>query len=329
MSKSLRNILIGTTLSEGSDAVVKAGLTLAATSGATVHLVHVCPPLLTFAPLPTELPVGQDDWLAAEIATLQDRLAAQGKRTGLARYDGGCGGRGQLELGMPHRVIEELACSLNADLIVLGAAEPDHRHPLGLGSTADRVIRKVGCPVLLVRSESPFPAQRVLVPVDFSAGAAAALRYGLGLLGDLGGKPPATELLFVLSPGESSIHFTPEQLARFAVDELQRFVNKHLPRQSATVTRKVRAGQTVEQILGEIDDRHPDLVILGPQGRSALERVLLGSVAEKVLRQAPCSILVVPPESARRELVANERREENADWTYVSDEAPQAVSLVH
>jgi nucleotide-binding universal stress UspA family protein len=224
-------------------------------------------------------------------------------------------------------VIEELAGTLHADLIVMGAAEPGHRHPLGLGSTADRVIRKVACPVLLVRAASAFPPQKVLVPVDFSAGAGASLRHGLGLLGDLGGKPPATELLFVLSPGESSIHFTPDQLARFAVDELQRFVNKNLPRQSATVTRKVRAGHTVDEILCEIDERHPDLVILGPQGRGGLERALLGSVAEKVLRQAPCSTLVVPPESTHRELFENGFREAGADWSFVSDETPQPAGV--
>jgi len=327
MSKTLRNILIGTTLSEGSDAVVKAGLSLAATSGATAHLVHVCPPLTAFGPLSGTSPVGQEAWLAAEVETLQDQLAAQGQRTALGLYDGGRGGRGRIELGLPYRVIEELAETVHADLIVIGASEAGHHHPLGLGSTADRVIRKVACPVLLVRSASPFPPHQVLVPVDFSAGSAAALRYGLALLGELGGRPPVAEVLFVLSPGESSIHFNPDQIARFAVEELQLFVARNLPEQIATTTRKVRAGRTVEQILGEIDERRPDLVILGPQGRSGLERVLIGSVAEKVLRQSPCSILVVPPETARRELLEQERKA-GADWSFVSDEMPQLAGAL-
>jgi nucleotide-binding universal stress UspA family protein len=329
-SKTLRNILIGTTLSEGSDAVVKAGLALAEASGATAHLVHVCPPLTAFGPLPAANPVDQEAWLAAEIATLQDQLAAQGRRTGLAFHDGGRGGRGRIELGLPYRVIEELAGTLQADLVVIGAAETGHagnHHLLHLGSTADRVIRKVACPVLLVRAASPFPPHRVLVPVDFSAGSAAALRYGLALLGELDGKPPAAEVLFVLSPGESSIHFNSDQLARFAVEELQLFVARNLPAQSATATRKVRAGRTVEQILNEIEEGHPDLVILGPQGRSGLERVLIGSVAEKVLRQSPCSILVVPPETARRELLEIERKA-GADWSFVSDEMPQLAGAL-
>lgn len=329
MTKTLHNILIGTTLSEGSDAVVQAGLALAAPSSATVHVVHAVPPLTAFGPAPASTPAEPtepESWLASEVATLQDRLAAQGQRTGLARFDGGRGGRGRIEIGLPYRVIDDLATSLNADLIVLGATEQEHRHPLGLGSTADRVIRKVSCPVLLVRAASPFPPHRILVPVDFSAGSSASLRYGLGLLGALGGKPPATEVLFVLSPGESSVHFTSDQLARFAVDELQRFVNKHMPHQSATVTRRVRAGQTAEQILNEIDERHPDLVILGPQGRSGLEKMLIGSVAERVLRQSQCSILVVPPETARREALEAAQKAD-ADWTFISDEAPQAAAV--
>jgi len=330
MAKTLRNILIGTTLSPESDAVVKAALNLAAASGATAHLVHACPPLTAFGPIPDGGSAGQEAWLAAEIETLQEQLAAQGQRTGLGLYDGGRGGRGRVELGLPYRVIEELATTLNADLIVIGASEAGHagnHHPLNLGSTADRVIRKVACPVLLVRSTSPFPPHRVLVPVDFSAGAAAALRYGLGLLDELGGKAPAAEVLFVLSPGESSIHFNSEQLARFAAEELQLFVARHLPDRRTAVTRKVRAGRTAEQILNEIDERDPDLVILGPQGRSGLERVLIGSVAEKVLRQSPCSILVVPPETARRELLAAEHKA-SADWSFVSDEMPQLAGAL-
>jgi nucleotide-binding universal stress UspA family protein len=335
MNKTLHNILIGTTLSEGSDAVVQAGLALAAPSGATVHLVHACPPLAAFGPAPEpdlapggdKSPAGLEGWLAEEIASLQERLAAQGERTGVARFDGGRGGRGRIEVGMPYRVIDELSASLNADLIVLGATEPEHRHPLGLGSTADRVIRKVSCPVLLVRAGSPFPPHRILVPVDFSLGSSASLRYGLRLLGDLGGKPPATEVLFVLSPGESSVHFSSDQLARLAVDELQRFVHKHMPHQSATVTRRVRAGQTAEQILAEIDERRPDLVILGPQGRSGLEKMLIGSVADKVLRQSPCSILVVPPEVARREALETAHKGESADWSFVSDEMTLGASV--
>jgi nucleotide-binding universal stress UspA family protein len=157
----------------------------------------------------------------------------------------------------------------------------------------------------------------VLVPVDFSAGATGAFRYGVKLLRQLEGKLPDTEILFVLSPGESSVHFSAEQIARFAVDELHRFADRNVPEGSRKVERKVRAGHTAEQVLAEITERQPDLVILGPQGRSGLEHLLLGSVADKILRESPTSILVVPPEAVRFDIDTAERLD--ADWRYVSD----------
>lgn len=308
MSKTLKNILIGTTLAEGSDEVVQAAFGLARNSGAVAHLVHVIPPSLAGT---TE----------ADGQVWFERLTEQAYRAGLD----GLRFRLRIEHGLPYRVLEALAEEINTDLIVVGAADPGRRRALGLGSTAERILRHATCPVLVVRPSLPFPPQRILVPVDFTTGATGAFRYGVNLLRELEGRLPGTEILFVLSPGESSVHFSAQQIARFAVDELHRFVDRNLPGEALQVERKVRAGHTAEQILAEIEERQPDLVVLGPQGRSGLEHLLIGSVADKVLRDSPTSILVVPPETARREAEATQEAHGSADWSYVSDEEPVLV----
>lgn len=302
MSKTLKNILIGTTLAEGSDEVVQAAFGLARASDAVAHLVHVVP--------------ASHGGIEPDAQGLFERLTEQAYRAGLEGIHFDL----RVEPGMPYRVLETLAGELNADLIVVGATEPGHRRPLGLGSTADRILRRSTCPVLVVRPSLAFPPQRVLVPVDFTAGSSGAFRYGVKLLRQLEGRLPGTELLFVLSPGESSVHFSADQLARFAVDELHRFVDRNFPEGSSQIERKVRAGHTADQILAEIEERKPDLVVLGPQGRSGLEHLLIGSVADKVLRDSPTSILVVPPETARREADDALEARSYADWSFVSDE---------
>jgi nucleotide-binding universal stress UspA family protein len=298
MPKTLQHILIGTTLAEGSDEVVQAGFGLAAASGAVAHLVHATPPS------PAREPDSQ---------RLFESLTEQAYRAGLD----GIHFELHVERGLPHRILERLTDELRADLVVLGASEPAHPRPFGLGSTVDRFLRQATCPVLVVRPSLPFPPQRILIPVDFSAGATGAFRYGMKLLRELEGQMPDTELLFVLSPGENSIHFSAEQIARFAVDELHRFVSHNLPDGAQKVERKVRAGHTAEQVLAEIADRKPDLVILGPQGRSGLEHLIIGSVADKIMHESPASILVVPPEAVRFEVDVESRMD--ADWRYVSD----------
>jgi nucleotide-binding universal stress UspA family protein len=61
---------------------------------------------------------------------------------------------------------------------------------------------------------------------------------------------------------------------------------------------RVTQGEVVRTILAEAVALGADLIVMGTHGRSGFERLVLGSVAEKVLRKAPCSILLVPPRSS-------------------------------
>ena len=324
MSKTLKNILIGTPLSEGSDEVVRTGVAIAQASGATPHLAHIMPLPPTYVGLPAEYYGATDEAVfEAYRQDLNDKLATQARRTGLLGEDGRAGVL-HFETGVPHRGLEALASTLQADLIVIGATERRHRH-LRLGSTADRVIRRAPCPVLLVRPGIPFPPRRVLAPVDFSTGSMGALRFGLGFLEAVAGKLPSVEALFVMSPGESTLHFSTEQIARFASDELHRFVEKAVPQGARTVDCRVRSGYPAEQIVLEIEEKHPDLAFLATGEKSGLERLMIGSVASSLLREAPCNVLVIPPEIAHLEAEAH--AECTADWGYVSDEQPELAGV--
>jgi len=214
----------------------------------------------------------------------------------------------------------DLARQVQADLIVVGAAEGGGVLRRLLGSTADGVIRQASCPVFVVRSASAFPPTRVEVPVDLSPIAANALRQGLDFLAQVGAGNAETEVVFVLNPMEvaGSLHFTPEQIARFSLDELHRFLkaNGAVPELA-----RVRSGYPSEQILAALEERAADLVILGTHGRRGFERLMLGSVATGVMHQAACNLLIVPP-GARMQSGGEAREEElkGADRSFVSDE---------
>jgi nucleotide-binding universal stress UspA family protein len=62
-----------------------------------------------------------------------------------------------------------------------------------------------------------------------------------------------------------------------------------------TVTTEIRAGDARRVILDSAAEWHPDLIVLGSHGRHGLERLLLGSVSESVVRHASCSVSVVRP----------------------------------
>ena len=311
--KPLENILIGTSLTEESDRIVKIALEMARASGATVHLVHAFTPPSAFGGFPAEYRLGESEWMDAEKEILRERIEQQIRRTAPEGFDRV---QGYLEEGPPHRVLARLAQELKPGLIVVGAIEGHNRLLRALGSTADRVVRQASCPVLIVRPDSAFPPARILGPVDLSDTSAGTLRCALELLEQAGIHAAALEALFVLSPAEASIHFSPDQISYLAREELKRFAEKEIP--NVRVERQVRAGMPWEQILLEAKEIKADLLVLGTHGRSGLERLLLGSVTSDVLREASCSVLVVPPDAAV-EASPEPRVAGSADWHYVQD----------
>lgn len=319
--KTLKTIVIATSLTDGSDGVVRSGVALARATGASVWLVHA---YLPYVPVPFPGGAGIDaQWIEGHVTNLEEQLTEQARRTRLSALPGFSPAQVRLMVGSPHREIVELAGRVHADLIVVGAAEAGQGI---LGSTADRVIRKASCPVLAVRSEIAFLPTRVEIPVDLSPISANALRQGLDFLVQIGASLTETEVLFVLNPLEvaGSIQFTPEQIQRFASEEMQRLIAANTPEGVSPVSARIRQGYSQEEILAALNERRADLAVLGTHGRSGFERFMVGSVAAGVLRRASCNLLIVPPVTGHQQDAVTERREEraDADWSYVSDETP-------
>lgn len=314
--KLLRTLVIGTSLTDASDGVVRTGVALAQATGASPWLIHACSPLLIrFGG------VVDARWTSVQVKGLRELLAGQVERTGLSALASFSPARVHVVTGSPHREIVDLARHARADLIVVGAAETPHGI---LGSTADRVIRKATCPVLAVRSEAAFPPTRVEIPVDLSSISANALRQGLDFLAELGVPLDETEALFVLNPleVEGSIQFTPEQIQGFAHEELRRFLSANVLADLSPRAVQVRTGYAREEILARMVERQVDLAVLGTHGRGGFERLMVGSVATGVLQGAHCNLLVVPPTASQRHESVTDEKPADAECNYVLDEAP-------
>jgi nucleotide-binding universal stress UspA family protein len=318
MSKDFKTIVIGTSLTELCDGVVRTGAAVARAAGASPWLVHA----YMQPGYGSETLDGR--WLELQAGSVREGLAKQALRTGLAELAGFKPEQLCSLIGSPAGQIADLARQVKADLIVVGAEEGGMLHRIFLGSTAAGVIRKAPCPVLAVRSEAAFPPTRVEVPVDLSPISAGAYRRGLSFLAEIGVALTDTEVLFVLNPFEvgGSIHFTPEQIERFAGEELRDFIhtNSH---GAAPHLGRIRTGYPRSEILDVLKQRQADLAILGTHGRTGLERLALGSVASEVMHQASCNLLLIPPEAgAAKEDTLRELPLKSADWTFVSDEVP-------
>lgn len=153
--------------------------------------------------------------------------------------------------------------------------------------------------------ESPY--RRILFCTDFSENADLAFTYAL----DAAVRRPGATLYL--------LHVIPEPEAQFwktyiyeveGVDEKakqdidRKLAEVYLPRIPETVEFKVEMciGRDYVKILEFAQQEEVDLIVVGRHGRSALENVLFGNVAEKVVRKAPCAVLVVPGKAGRRKV---------------------------
>jgi nucleotide-binding universal stress UspA family protein len=213
-----------------------------------------------------------------------------------------------VRLGPTPQVLHAAVAALGAELVVLGGK---HHSALGRwlgGSTSLNVARTAGVPVLV--TVGPVAVRRVLAAVDTSAAArptlAAAERYA-GLFG------ARLRALSVLEP----VPVIPEVMPPDAT-EFYRLIEAALERDVWPLLRApgaekiVRHGLAVETILREAVEWHADLLVVGSHGRGWTERLLVGSVTERLLNHLPASLLVVPAATAGAKPTRQPERERAA-----------------
>jgi nucleotide-binding universal stress UspA family protein len=191
------------------------------------------------------------------------------------------------------RIVEAAEAATEVDLIVLGTRGRTGSARMVLGSVAEMVVRHAPCSVLAVPSGGNKPFQRVLCPIDFSPSS----KYALELADDLATSAQSlVTLLHVLEPVgflNQTFAFEPgPDLVRRSRAALEQWMAA-IERTERHATTSVRVGRTNEELRVLLDDpARFDLVALGSHGRTGLRRMLLGSVAETIVRHAKCAVLV-------------------------------------
>jgi nucleotide-binding universal stress UspA family protein len=137
----------------------------------------------------------------------------------------------------------------------------------------------------------------ILCPLDLSETSVHAYDYATMLSRWYSASITAIEMIWVglptVRPAASPLVVPDNLLAEYAA-ELRQFVTDHTP-DGVHVDTVIREGPMVNGILDEARARSADLIVMGTHGRGGFDRFVLGSVAEKVLRKAPCPVLTVPP----------------------------------
>jgi len=137
----------------------------------------------------------------------------------------------------------------------------------------------------------------ILVPTDFSECSDAAVKYGLALANAFGATLHLLNVVqdpYTMPYGADGFVAPEHDLLDEWRAEAKRRLEAAAPSgfESRTVT-ATRVGSACPEIVRYAIDRHIDLIVLGTHGRGAIGHALLGSVAERVVRTAPCPVLTV------------------------------------
>jgi nucleotide-binding universal stress UspA family protein len=205
-----------------------------------------------------------------------------------------------------HEIVAQIE-ALPADLLVLGSHGRTGFERLLLGSVTEKVIRKARCPVMVVpraahdvAPDTPVTFHRILCPVDFSEGSLRAMQYALSiaqesdaeltLLNAIEMPPEIAE-----QPGMPPVDVDAVRAAAEAAR--LRHLRKVIPESSrtfCTVHTMVREGAAHFEILKAAAEQKSDLIVMGVQGRGAVDLFIFGSNTLRVCRGAACPVLTVP-----------------------------------
>jgi nucleotide-binding universal stress UspA family protein len=297
MSSIPKKIFVATDFSTTADRAEKTAYQLASWLGAELHLVHVRviledPLMAKEQQLEIEQMMSSTDEATRE-AFARDRAGEPGTtvRTHLIRSVSAA------------EAITETASDLDCDLIVMGThGRRGIKHML-LGSVAENVIRSVDLPVLTVRPETAFPAhgpKRILVAHDFSERSATAVRVA----GDWARAFDAdVTLLHVVEPVVYPEFYAINVISDDVMTRLRDRATEALDTAAVEilgdlrVTTRVQIGHAIDTITAEAQPEQVDLAVMGTRGLTGLEQLVLGSVAEGVLRRCPVPLLTVSRES--------------------------------
>jgi nucleotide-binding universal stress UspA family protein len=304
---AVTTIVAGCDLSAPGDAALERAAAIAAGHGAALVVVHALaddsPPVHTDNALAAKLGEVSAAVRAAEALRLAEKLAALQARGVAAELAS--------TVGPPGEVLAQIAAERDAELIVIGTHGHTGLARFLLGSVATATLRHAPCDVLVCRGPLGGAFTRPLVAIDFSAAATRALGHVAELArGSAADKAAlAIDLVHAWQLPAGSWGATLLGQARFpwstVRDAVLASARSQLDRLIASQAKlgvelrgELIQGPPASVVTAAAERGGHDLIAVGTHGHRGFRRLLLGSVAEDVIRHSPCSVLVVHGEHA-------------------------------
>jgi nucleotide-binding universal stress UspA family protein len=287
---TIKSILCPVDFFPASDAAVNYAAGLAANYDAAVHLLHVVAPV----------PAGVYEYAidtAALVKSVEESSKDEMNKL-VARVKGmGVTVKTEIVVGDVYDEIKGSIEVLKPDLIVMGTHGRRGVERWFMGSTTEKLLRHSPVPLVTISAVGEKVVnvprfRRILVTTDFSDGTPDALAYAFSVAQE---NESQVTLLHVLHDVSADLS---GKYRDSLIDGLRRQLDDMVPAEARNwcdIVTRVETGVPYRIILRTIEDERPDLLVMNIHGKGMLDRALLGSTAERVVRAASCPVMMIPP----------------------------------
>jgi nucleotide-binding universal stress UspA family protein len=283
----MKRIMFATDFSERSDRALRRAVILARAHDAVLEIVHVVDDDRPRRIVDHE--VNDARQLLSEMARSLKDLDGVSCITQVVQDD-------------PFAGIVKAVAKATPDLLVIGPHRRQILRDAFVGTTAERTIRTASCPVLMVNGPPVGPWRYMLQTTDLSEIAERALKRFIGLGLGVGARSsvltvfdaPALSLAVSVSMGKERQEEYLNDLRTDARQSLAALIARLGLGQAELVVRPEET-TVANEILMAAEELKADLIVVATQGKGAVARMVLGSVAGQVLKDARCDVLVIPP----------------------------------
>ena len=286
---AIKKILCPVDFFPASDAAVSYAAALAGNYEASIHLLHVITPVAVgtyeYAIDTAELMKSMEERSTDELK----KLAAKVKEASISCEFEICVGDVYDEI---KRAIEVA----RPEIVVMGTHGRRGVERWFMGSTTEKLLRHSPVPLITISAAGEKQAaprfQRILVTTDFSDGTPDALAYAFSVAQE---NESQISLLHVIHDVAADVS---GKYRDSLIEGVHKQLNDLVPAEAKNwcdVNTRVDTGIPYRIILRILEDEKIDLVVMNIHGKGMLDRALLGSTAERVVRVAPCPVMLIPP----------------------------------
>jgi nucleotide-binding universal stress UspA family protein len=286
--KLLEKILVATNFDKSTDQTVQTAVSVAKVFNSEIILLYVIPEVSGFPTAQRKL----KDKVTEQLQGIQSEIEKNDVKVSETT----------ILSGVPFDQITRHAARQDVNVIILGAGEKSDDDPFRLGITAERVLRKSSKPVWVAKPEAAMQITNILCPVDYSDPSARALTNAIRLARSFQAKLTVLNVIrpfTIISRLIEADGKDEETYVREGHSQFEQFLKK-FDFHNVNWSREIRQGQPHQEILTFAHENKADLLVMGSVGRTGLSRILMGSVASKIVRQMPCSVITVKSEHAVR-----------------------------